>query len=429
MKQEFVFLFQNDVGWPTINKYLGKDLTVTSNSSEEIVVNALREGRSGECRIYVDRSVGLVSSGSSRIKLVYDEGSMVVGGQELKVREMVLSYISGRQVDCVKLAVRLAKKYRLILENRTHEKRAADLLDGLEFGRSDIKEFSAQKASDALEDLIWWHLCGISQASAEFDLHSEERLAVRRLRVEIRKLRAVMTMLENILLPESLKWQEKMRAWTIKLARTRELDVAATNWRRTVINNRELDVLAAFFKKERSAEMLKVKPAFDLLKVTPVLLDMMVWAVGDPFEEGKEDVRLEKVMNKKLVRWFKKMHALVEVCPEFSNDELAHEVRIKAKAARYVMQSMAGRVYGDSNRITRNLKRLQDALGVLHDNYVNEEIAQGIVKKQTSSELAYQAGIFVGGERAQSVSVRKLLPDLWEKVSEEWEKWYEKEVE
>ncbi len=427
MIREYVLLFKENADWGAIIKYLGKDFVPLENSREDIMLDA--GGEKGDCHINVYRQAGLVVNGNNRIRIVYDEGIMTAGGQETKICEMHISRFSGRHIDCIKLAVKLAKKYDIILESRTHEQRAADLSSGIEFGRAHMKSFAPQRVGDALYDLMWWHLCGISQAGGEFVLRPDERLPLRRLRVEIRKLRAMMTVLDEVLVAEAGKWQEKLRSLTIKLARSRELDVALSNWRRTGSQrrryNRDNDGLMSFMRKERGSEIEKIEPVFKLKNFTPFLLEFMLWILSDPVKEDQEDLLLEKVIDRRIWRWYKKMTKLVREHPDFANDEKAHEVRIKAKAIRYVLQSISGQAYGDDSKVLRHLKRLQDALGVLHDNYINEELARSIaLKKQTDNVLAYQAGMFAGSERAQTMAVRRLLPGLWEKFIDEWEKCY-----
>lgn len=428
MIREFVLLFQEDVSWASITKYLGKDFSALDVSREEMTVRAEHGREDGECRIYVERKAGLYTSGDNRVRLVYDEGSMAVGGQNIKIREMHIHRFSGRYADCIKLASKLAQKYDVILESRTHEQRAADVMGGAEFGRAHMKEFYGQKVGDALNDLTWWHLCGISQAAGEFVLHADERLPIRRLRVEIRKLRAVFTVLNGVLLPEQTKWQARLKMLTDKLAMGRELDVALSNWRRTAAQrrryNRTNDKLMSFMRKERASESVRLRELFQLKKFTPFLLDIMLWTLTDPVKEGKDEQFFGKIVERRFARWYKRMAALVAEYPTFGNDEKAHEVRIKGKATRYVMQSMSGQAYGDNTKVLRSLKRLLDGLGVLHDNYINEELAHAIAKKHKDDELIYQAGVFVGGERAQTAAVRRLLPGLWEKFSADWEKYF-----
>ena len=431
IKGEIVLLLQEKINWRNIVKMLGKDFTEIKDENivdKKIVLPSEQNSKFNEYRTYAERKKGVFKSGTSEISITYDKGSTVVKGQKVYVNEIVLSKISGHKIDCIKLAMRLTKKHKIVLEARTHEQRIKSIVNGTEYGRFHVKEFSSRTVGEAIEDLMWWHLCGISQAGAEFCLHKAERLPVRRLRVELRKLRAVLTMLEKVLLPDVAKWQEKLRSLTIKLAPVRELDVALSGWRSTALNKRKYsfaaDKLAIFLHKARIAEVNKIKEDFEFVNFTPFLLEIMHWAMNDPIKQGKSDVLLEKIADKKLANWFTAMQKIVKAHPDFDDDELAHEIRIKAKTSRYVMQSMSGKAFGDNNKVMRSIKRLQDALGVLHDNYINEEIAREIVKKQANHSLIYQAGIFVGNERAQALRVRKLLPDLFDKFASDWHKWY-----
>lgn len=405
----------------------GKSLTeIKKTNADERIVSIPED--ENHCRSYIVRKEAIFTNEFCQINILYDKGSTIFKEHKIDVNEIVLSTLSGSEKECLKLAIRLARKYKIVLANNNNEQRIKAIINGTEQGRFHVKEFSSQMLGDALPDLIWWHLCGISQANAEFCFNSAERLPVRRLRVEIRKLRAVFTMLEKVLLPEIAKWQQDLRLLTIKLGSVRELDVAISSWRSTALNKRKYsfadDKLAIFLHKERTSEVCKIRDEFTLCKITPFLLELMCWSVDRPIKTGKKDILLEKIANKKLAGWFDVMQKIVKEHPGFDDDGLAHEVRIKAKTSRYVMQSMSGKAFGDNNKVMRSIKRLQDALGVLHDNYVNEEIIRDVVKKQTNHNLIYQAGIFVGNERYRAIKIRKILPDLWEKFVIDWHKWY-----
>ena len=428
MLGELVLVLPEEFSWENIPKFFGKDFFLLDDSSEQSAdLSPEQNGLDSASRLYVKRRGGILISGVSRVKVVYDEGRMVIGGQGIAVRELVLTRMSGSLGECLRQAARLSKRYKCVLESRTHRQRAKDTMDGVMFGRFHIEEFSGRTLEDALHELIWWHLCGISQASAEFFLHSGERLPVRRLRVEIRKLRAVLAMLKGALNPDAVRWQEKLRTYTVRLSRLRELDIAAGNWRGSALNrknrSKQGDLLSAFLTRERAEELAKIKPSFELTKFTPFLISFMEWIAKDPIREGYEEALLDKLAQKKLLRWHRFMQKTVKQYPDFSSDKDAHTVRVKAKSARYVMQSMSGKAYGDDNKVLRNLKRLLDALGIMRDNYVNEVLARSMLKRENDPELIYQAGIFAGGEHAQSLRVKKILPDLWEKFAADWERW------
>jgi CHAD domain-containing protein len=427
MRKELVLILAEETAWESIVKFFGKDFFPLDKTDEPAVPAAAGDELDSAGRIYFERRCGILVKDISRVRLTYDKGGLVAGGQEIPVRELTFTSISGKTSECLRQAALFAKKFKCLLESRSHGQRIKDTLEGAEFGRFHVKEFTNRTLEDALPELILWHLCGISQASQEFALHGRERLPARRLRVEIRKLRAVLTVFKSALLPETVKWREKLRFFTVRLSRLRELDVALGNWRNTALNRKRYskqgDRLSEFLLKERAEELAKTAPIFALNKFTPMLIEMMEWLAAGAIREGREDIPLDKMAGRKLDRWYRSMQKTVKRYPDFANDNEAHVIRIKAKSARYIIQSMSGKAYGDGSKLTRSLKRLLDALGILHDNRVNEEIVKSVVKKENSPELIYQAGIFTGNERAQAGSMRKMLPGLWEKFAADWEKW------
>ena len=77
-----------------------------------------------------------------------------------------------------------------------------------------------------------------------------------------------------------------------------------------------------------------------------------------------------------------------------------HQIRIKIKRFRYALQTLP-EVPRDSN-LLRRLKRLQDMLGFLHDDFINAKLVQCFLEDAGNVQLRYEAGLFVGWERAKA---------------------------
>ena len=81
--------------------------------------------------------------------------------------------------------------------------------------------------------------------------------------------------------------------------------------------------------------------------------------------------------------------------------EQLHKLRIKLKRFRYALQSVPE--MAASPQLLRSLKYLQDMLGLLHDDYVNEQyLAQLVAAHDELPELRYEVAMLRGWERAKA---------------------------
>ena len=76
-----------------------------------------------------------------------------------------------------------------------------------------------------------------------------------------------------------------------------------------------------------------------------------------------------------------------------------------------------------AGNMLRKLKRLQDMLGFLHDDYVNGHLAEAIITEEDDDELHYEAAVFTGWESAKVEASINGLEYLWEDFCDELKVW------
>jgi len=65
--------------------------------------------------------------------------------------------------------------------------------------------------------------------------------------------------------------------------------------------------------------------------------------------------------------------------------------------------------------LLRQLKQLQDVLGLLHDDYVNAVWARGIaLQHPDEAEIQQEIQAFLNWQSARSESALALVPEMWE---------------
>ena len=109
------------------------------------------------------------------------------------------------------------------------------------------------------------------------------------------------------------------------------------------------------------------------------------------------------------------------------NMEQMHRIRIKLKRFRYALQSIPE--VSAEPKLLRSLKYLQDMLGLLHDNYINNKLIEAIVAKHPKiKELRYESAMFTGWEQAKADAALEILPQQWESFVGLLEAWKEKNL-
>ena len=114
----------------------------------------------------------------------------------------------------------------------------------------------------------------------------------------------------------------------------------------------------------------------------------------------------------------KRAHSALGAHP---TDAALHELRIRAKRARYAVEAIAGAVPGEQPRkFAAALTGLQDVLGAHQDAVVAltwvHDHAAGMNPASSSSE-AYAAGVIAGLLRADAQAARNALPAAWHRAS------------
>lgn len=129
-------------------------------------------------------------------------------------------------------------------------------------------------------------------------------------------------------------------------------------------------------------------------------------------------------------RPWRRLHRAVHALPEVPTDAELHQVRIRAKRARYAAEALEPAVGRPAHRFARRVADLQDVLGDHQDTVVaeawlrnvvaaaaptDEGAADGPLRLDPTTVLA--AGELIGAERATRAEQREAWPEAWARVS------------
>lgn len=112
---------------------------------------------------------------------------------------------------------------------------------------------------------------------------------------------------------------------------------------------------------------------------------------------SEKDEKADVYINREVKKWIKKTRKAVEKM-DLSKAESVHEVRIRSKKIRYVLESFKSVLGKKEIRQLREFEQIQDDLGYLHDVYVN----QIFLKRLEAPELQKEIGVFMGWQLAKA---------------------------
>ena len=271
----------------------------------------------------------------------------------------------------------------------------------------------------AMRQYLYWQVLIINWFWHLLYRDPDNKLLVRQLRVKIRRLRSCLSFFkEGLPEAEVSDWQTFFRGEAEALSNMRELDAAALTCR----NRREAageeaglpSLLLDLFLKLRQDEQDKFFSNSSLNQHTEKLAEFMLWLdrlqAGGVKGLGKETAR--HYVARRTDDWCVNMLSLSRKYPDFSNMDDLHGIRIKVKRFRYVTQTI------DLTELPldllRQLKQLQDVLGLLHDDYINSYWAQGIALQHPGEEeLQKQIRLFISWQSARSEPLLAMVSGMW----------------
>ena len=252
------------------------------------------------------------------------------------------------------------------------------------------------------------HDPGIRLGEDPEELH-QMRVAVRRLRALLRAARPMFASKPIEAIREELAWLGTV------LGGPRDLDVLRDYLRGEV---------AALDSPDRSAgrrllrrlDRVRVQAREDLLAGLDspryfTLLDRIEETISHP-PVADVDVSLDEVA----AREWRKLRRTVKSLPETPGDAALHEVRIKAKRARYAAELAATAVGQPAERFVELVKKLQDILGEHQDAAVAEARLRELAKEAPGERTDFVAGLLVERQHARRQAARTAFEACWAEV-------------
>lgn len=354
---------------------------------------------------------------NDNLKIIVREGTVVTESKNLPLKEITIVY-SSQNTDVVKALIdKLCRRMSLILVDADLEQRLAQ-----EIGIYDFTKLQAYKKGRIQVGVVLhlsWQLYVVSKAWQQFLQEPYEKVFIRQLRVKLRRLRSTLSFFKPLFNKNEVSfWQETLKKRGELLSTLRELDVALMNCDKMRFQAEESEgkliapvQIEQFLLGLRAEELEKCLDRIELGEVTAELAKFNLWLKELEPLAGLENVKIKRFIETRLLEWSEKLEKIDRKYPDFHNMLELHQIRIKVKRFRYALQTLP-EAKRNSN-LLRQLKRLQDMLGFLHDDFINAKMAQSFFAEQKNLQLRYEVGLFVGWERAKAEAAIENLPQLW----------------
>ncbi len=363
-------------------------------------------------------------------KVTCISGVMVINDNLQPLNEVIIQY-EGEAVEEVRKLLQklLAGKIKFVLEEPDLVLRAKQL-----HGRSSMQGMALYDEDEVITALychLPWHIYAASKAWGELLTCTNERNLVRQLRVKLRRLRSSLTFFKE-LLPVTTFEQYKMlvKRWANSLGDAREYDVALLTCMKIRHAQKDEEAIEEVSRLEEVLQEYRAKASKKVLSsnklngITLQMVEMLLVMQNTVLPEEFASLRLKAFLRLRLNAWCDKLMSLQEKYPEFGDMEQLHKIRIKVKRFRYGLQGVP-EIYLP-NSLLRSLKSLQDMLGLLHDDYINDLLIGEILQQYPEdAALQYEGAMFCGWERAKAEAILASLPELWDNFTAQLGEWQE----
>jgi len=258
------------------------------------------------------------------------------------------------------------------------------------------------------------HDPGVRIGGHDEDVH-QARVAARRLRSDLRTFRGVLDPDANAALREELQWLGA------ELGHVRDGDVLADRLGTQAIELAGADLRAATgllkrLESERAAARQTMLAALDSDRYVRLVDALADAAVRPRVTLAADEPAVDALRNVVRGPW-KHLRQAVDALADEPEDEALHDIRIRAKRARYAAEAAAPVLGKPALRFAKAVANVQGVLGELQDAVVAEEWLRGAGVKGPARQ-ALLAGELIGVQRVAMAEARRSWRAAWDELSD-----------
>ena len=245
----------------------------------------------------------------------------------------------------------------------------------------------------------------------------QARVATRRLRSDLRTLRPVLDRAWSEPLREELHWLGDL------LGRVRDADVLAgllaehADALRPGHHARATSLIRQI-EDQRAADRTTLLQAMNSTRYS-ALLDRLVDAARAPRLRANTDsiTKVDDVAARLIRTPWKRLRKQVQRLAADPPDQDLHEVRKRAKQARYALEAVAPVMGKPARRVAKRLAALQDTLGDHQDAVVAAQwIERAALGSNDDVDTAFVAGELASSFAADRRELRQAWPEQWRRA-------------
>jgi len=417
------------------------DLTQISDPDVRRLIHR-RAGRN-LARVFVtrvERETWLLRLGRSRIECAIDRGVIACERKNVPICEVELELKSGQRGRLYQLARRLNDIVPLRIETKSKPARGYDLVGHAKYGAPAAAPILLNPAMSVRECFasIAQPCVSYVLASADFAHRSNDPEGIHRLRVAIRRMRAVLSILHRAMRKSYRpRLSLELRKFERKLSAARDWDVLVGGTIASMPSNlrkeRSTKHLVRIAQAKRTEGDRSAHAALQDPRYTKILLQLASWVD----REFGSDASLPQAE-----RW--KSHVLAGPAPAFAAEVIGtyddkvrklgrnarklnavdlHRFRIRVKKLDYATEFF-GSLWPNqqTKRYLTALRELEDALGIFHDTTVAEGLlahfvsAEGVDARFPIAPVSRWLTQYLQDRRAVAI-------ELWRKVANQKPFW------
>ncbi|MEW5790247.1 MAG: CHAD domain-containing protein [Pseudomonadota bacterium] len=357
------------------------------------------------------------------IEFAADRGEILAGEAREAILELELELKAGEPGALLRLGARLARDFPLLPEPRSKFHRAL-LLAGLDarparFAADDFEPDPAAPAGTVLSHLLIHEIHRLLDRQAAFLDAPDDAESLHQLRVQLRRLRALLAFAKPLLGSGYDEHQDALRQWGRSLASVREIDVLISAWQAlradALFPLPGQDALGALLGKQRRHALALVREAVGHGQSTPVLLELWAWLLTTPLHG---ETPLAEFSTARLRQWLKGLRKAGSTT-DWHDPTALHRLRIRGKKLRYVLQALMPVLPAGSDRLVRRLLKLQKQLGQLHDAALTPAQLDALLPPRATAQLQREAGLLAGWQYHAALEARRKLLKQWKRMRRE----------
>ncbi|TWB98327.1 inorganic triphosphatase YgiF [Bradyrhizobium macuxiense] len=348
----------------------------------------------------------------SEIELAIDRGNTTAGHRSHPIQEIELELKSGRVLDLFRVARALERRSDAELDLRSKAERGYELTGNDQHSIVSAESVALDSGVTAGEAFRVIARSTFRHFSSNADAVREgETEGVHQMRVGLRRLRAAISLFSGILATASTEDVKAQLKWlTNALAPARELDVFVKEdiepASHDVLLRRGGRAIRQEFSGRRDRAFARARQAIDSQHYRSMLIDTMQWieakqTIAADDEGGPIGEFSAALLDRRLKKLRKDGRHVDELSPR-----QRHKVRIKAKKIRYAIDFFESLFPGKQERkqlkrLSKHLKRIQDALGSLNDFVAHRKLAVDAALKaphRRERDRAFASGVVLGRE-------------------------------